>query len=241
MSGTLSINTAHNVTIDLAAATLGDRILAFFIDVVIKWGYVVLLGFVLDAVYSGLNNFPTFFIYILAIPWVFYNLGFEIFNNGQTPGKKAMKLQVSTLTGHKVSTGQYVIRWLFRMLDIMTMNGLIALISVAASNKNQRVGDIVAGTTVISHKQRAQLRDTIFHKISENYVLKYHNANTLRAADISTIKEAINSGMAQKNPALVKRLAQKVADVMQIDAHESSSSFLRQVIKDYNYLMSLED
>jgi uncharacterized RDD family membrane protein YckC len=143
---TVSVRTTQNVVIDYPVASLGDRILAYFIDVLIMIAYVILLILVIG---FGEIGSPAIIISLISIPLFLYHLLFEIFMNGQSPGKRQMNIKVVRLDGTPPTIGNYIIRWLLRIIEIDLMSGAIALLTIAISGKGQRVGDIAAGTTVV--------------------------------------------------------------------------------------------
>ena len=149
---TIRITTSQNIDIDYEVAGLGERILARVIDLGIFF-----LIFILGLFFEGLTSFFTssgegavILITIYAVLFVFYDLIFEVFMNGQSIGKRIMKIKVISLNGARPSVGQYLLRWLFRIVDFLIIEpGLIALVVAAVSEKPQRIGDIVAGTMLI--------------------------------------------------------------------------------------------
>ncbi len=233
----LAITTTHNVVLDFEAASLGDRILAYILDMLIKGGYLGVIGMIFSGLEASGARIPGMVVFFCLVPFLFYSLLFEIFYNGQTPGKKAMKIQVATLSGYQVTTGQYVLRWLFRLLDISTLSGAVAIIAIAAGGKGQRLGDIVAGTLVISIKQRYRLNDTAYRKTAPDHTVEYENAATLSTSDIATIQASFAGKLHESNPALIQRLADKVALSLGTERYDKPSIFLKQVLADYNHLI----
>src|SRR4029077_19753394 len=94
-------------------------------------------------------NVVWIWIVVLVIPFALYNLLFEIFMNGQSPGKRAMDIKVLRLDGTPATVGDYIMRWLFALVDVHLFSGLIAVLCIAIGGKGQRLGDMVAGTTVV--------------------------------------------------------------------------------------------
>jgi uncharacterized RDD family membrane protein YckC len=68
---------------------------------------------------------------------------------GQTLGKKAFRLHVVDLEGEKPSIVHAFLR---RMLDIfeLMLFGVPALLVINHSQKNQRIGDMIAGTSIVT-------------------------------------------------------------------------------------------
>lgn len=237
MPHSIAITTAQNVAIDYEVANLGDRILAFIIDGLIKAAYIFFCALLIVPQLSNADgNMAMFGVlgFILAIPMIFYTLLFEVFNDGQTPGKKGMNIKVVALDGEEVTTGMYFLRWLFRLIDINMMSGIIGILAIAFSEKGQRIGDVVAATSVISLKRRKQLVDTPYEKLELTYEPQYPSVNRLSTKDITTIKEILRN-KTDDAYALKIQLSKKLEEVLDIEKNGSSEDFLKTVVKDYNY------
>jgi uncharacterized RDD family membrane protein YckC len=239
MAYTTSIRTAQNVIIEYEVATVWDRIVAFIIDSLIMISYIFFVSFIFGSIASN-SDFSWFsgaMLVVLFLPIMFYSLLFEIFNNGQSPGKLVMNTQVVSLSGDPVTIGQYFLRWLFRLIDFHFFSTIVAVIVVAVSEKGQRIGDHVAGTTVISKKKKQNLDTTVFRKISENYKPKYSAAYNLNDNDIQIIQEVL-ANKSENRFTLLTKLAAKVEETLQLEKSESSETFLKIIVKDYNYFHS---
>ena len=68
---------------------------------------------------------------------------------GQTLAKKAFNLYVVDMTGMQPHIGQAFIRRVFDLLDIATL-GISGLLLINYTSTNQRLGDMLAETTVIT-------------------------------------------------------------------------------------------
>ncbi|GLR16638.1 RDD family protein [Portibacter lacus] len=240
MPHTIAITTAQNVNIDYEVANLGDRILGFIIDMVIKIAYL-LLGALLFVPFLDDMSYQLAMIigFLFALPIVLYSLIFEVFNNGQTPGKRLLKMKVVSLDGDEVSFSGYFLRWLFRIVDINMLSGIIAVLAIAFSEKGQRVGDIVANTSVISLKNKSNLRNTAFLQLEDEYTPIYPSVINLRNEDIMIIKEVLKK-RSEDAFHLRTKLAEKIEQVIGVSKYGSSEEFLKQVISDYNYFEQSE-
>jgi hypothetical protein len=176
----------------------------------------------------------------LAIPLVLYTLLFEIFNDGQTPGKKAMDIKVVAMDGEEVTTGMYFLRWLFRIIDVNMMSGIIAILTIAFTEKGQRVGDLVADTTVISLKKKKKIEDTAYERLDLDYLPKYPSAQRLSNKDIATIKEVLRN-KSEDGFSLKIHLSRKLESVLDIKKEGSSDDFLKDIILDYNHYRQVEE
>lgn len=233
MPSSIQFNTAHNVNINVSLATLPQRIVAYLLDSFIKAGYGILIGYL---AYSFVNDIRTILpiIFILIIPILFYSLFFEVMYNGQTPGKQVMNIKVVNLNGNAVTFGQYLTRWLFRMIDISSLSGLIAILSIAIGSKGQRIGDMVAGTTVIDTARKPLSNIDKFESLNPNYVPKYTDAKQLTASEINLIKEVL-ANESENRFELIIDLSDKIQEQLYIEKEDSSEAFLRILIKDNQY------
>src|ERR1035438_8686577 len=113
----INIVTAQNVTLRIELANIGDRFLAAIIDILIKIGLTALfsLASTIAPVPGAAERYVI--VGIMVIVWGFYSLIFETLMQGQTPGKRLMKIRVARLDGERVTFGAILIRWLFRIID----------------------------------------------------------------------------------------------------------------------------
>src|SRR3954449_5649703 len=141
----ISITTSQNIELEYDLASLGERIVATIIDLVILVGYIILIGMFTN--FSDGLGYKYGWVYMfLFLPITFYSLLCETFLNGQSVGKKVIGIKVISLNGNPASFGQYLIRWVFRLVDLWIGSFMLAVIMIAVSEKHQRMGDIVAGT-----------------------------------------------------------------------------------------------
>ena len=238
---TISITTSQNIELEYDLGSLGDRILGRILDFLVLIAY----GIVLFAI-IGFGNLGRFterngwlMLLFLGIPVVFYDLLSEMLLNGQSVGKKIMGIKVISLNGSQASFSQYLIRWLFRIVDFSFSGSMVALIMVAVTEKKQRLGDLVAGTVLVKTKPRVQISDTIFQTVQEDYTVTYPEVINLRDQDVQLIKEILKNVTQSGNTVLAFQAQQKVEKVLNIHSqHSDSKSFLNTVLIDYNYLTS---
>ena len=238
----LTINTAQNVSINFTAASVGERIGAHLIDMVLKVAYcLVLYGIILQSVSNTFRNsvdkYTAVALFILSfLPVVFYSFILEATLEGQTLGKKLLKIKVVKLDGYQASFGDYLIRWLFCVIDTLLFWGFVGLITMVASKKVQRLGDISAGTAVITLKNKISISNTILQEIEEKYVPEYPLVIKLSDNDVRIIKETFLNAIARKDYEIIDRLEQKIASVTGIkNDSKKSSDFIETILKDYNF------
>lgn len=234
MSENLIINTTQNVRLNFELASLGDRILAGVIDILILWGAV--LGFRL-----GLPQTIPVQVTMYALVILYHPL-FELFNNGRSIGKMVMKTRVIRLDGTEPTIGDYSLRWLLGLIEVLISQGSIAMISFLFGEKSQRLGDMAAGTTVAKLKPRVTLEQTLFEDTDDNYVPHYPQAGELSPIDIETLKEvveAIKKTYTVSTITLIEKARSTVEAKLGIKAVEKDTlSFISRIIKDYNFISS---
>jgi hypothetical protein len=78
-----------------------------------------------------------------------YGMLFEWIWNGQTPGKRVLRLRVMDMHGLRLQLSQVVIRNLLRSVDMMPAFYFLGGAMSVISRNCQRLGDIAANTIVI--------------------------------------------------------------------------------------------
>ncbi len=239
----LSINTTQNVNINFTAASLGQRILAFLTDLAIQIAYMIVIFWVVFY-YLGLNEklmhmdrWSSAAIQMLFfLPVMFYTLTLESIWEGQTFGKRLLKIKVVKIDGYQASFPDYIVRWIFRLVDIFIVGGLLGIISIATSEKSQRLGDMTAGTAVISLKNDISINSTILEEIDGEYIPLYPLVIKLSDNDIRIIKENFQLAKKKHDPTITVKLKQKIETVTGIKSQSGNpEDFIRTIIKDYNY------
>ncbi len=241
----IKINTTQNVTLDYQAAGLGPRILAVILDTVFRLTYFFLLitiffqafeRTIYTNTYTNQDESSNQMIYAILIicelPAIFYNLLCETFLNGQSFGKKIVKIKVVKLDGSQPNFGSYLIRSVFRLID----DGIIGLITIAVSKNSQRFGDMVAGTTVIQLSKKLTIHDTILNRSDPSYKIVYNQVSLLSDKDANTIKEVLLFAAAQEQTGHLKLLAKKIRQKYGIqEVKQDDEAFLRTLLDDYSH------
>ena len=231
----LQINTTQNVKINYIAAGAGERLVAYLIDVAIKWGYLIILSWGFGA-FNDLDTWSQIGLNtLLSLPVIFYTLLQEVFLDGQTLGKKAMKIRVVKIDGYQASLADYLIRWFFRIVDIYIFG--MGLFFIAFSKKTQRIGDMAAGTSVISIKDRVLMSHTILEHLKEGYLPTYPSVIKLSDNDARIIKETFTTAKTAGDFKTLIKLRTKIMEVAEIKErkHRNDVEFIDTILKDYNY------
>lgn len=241
---TVKVNTSQHVTIDYPVAGVGERIAAYLLDFALFFVIYLLAIFVFA--FSGLagnfnNTFFVVLVIIYGVCYVFYDFFCEVLFNGQSLGKKILKIRVVSIDGAQASLGQYFIRWIFRIIDFTFSANILGFISVAVSEKKQRIGDIIAGTTMIKTQAATKIEHIAFHPVGDDdYIPTFSNVSLLADADVELIHEVIRTYYITYNPQLIYAMAAKVSEYLSIGIPNEMNEmqFLKVVSNDYIQLTS---
>lgn len=231
----LQINTTQNVKIKFTAAGAGERVLAFILDSVIKVGYLIILSQAFG-VFQGMDQWSQIGINtVLSFPVMFYTLVLESLLEGQTLGKKALKIRVVKIDGYQASFSDYVVRWFFRIVDVYIF--FLGFFVMLFNKKQQRIGDMAAGTGVISLRDSVNINHTILEELNDDYMPTYPNVIKLSDNDARIIKDTFTRARAAKDYTTLIKLRTKLIEVTGIKEVKEPNdiAFINVILKDYNY------
>lgn len=234
----LHINTTQNINLFFTTATIGERMLAYLVDLVIQIAYFIIVAFILlDNIFNNPDYSTSIALLLIALPIMFYSLVCESTMEGQTFGKKLLKIKVVKIDGYQAGFFDYFVRWIFAIVDIQ-MGFIPGVIAMVSTKHTQRLGDLAAGTAVISEKSKYNISHTILMEITEDYK-PYFSRNQMilfSDNDIRIIKENFELTNKSKNAVLLKKIAEKIYDVTKLtDKFESNKKLIETFLKDYNY------
>lgn len=240
----LSINTTQNVTINFKAASVGERMLASLLDLLIKTAYIIVVTYVffyLLGVERLLGSMEDMWsriaiIILFFFPVLIYSVALESIFEGQTIGKKLIKIKVVKIDGYQASFGDYLIRWLFRIVENNLMGGLIGLVAMIVSSKTQRMGDMAAGTAVITLKNNITIDSTILEEIGDAYLPIYPLVIKLSDNDMRIIKDTFLVAEKNNDAETIDKLTKKIESVTGIKNQSGNQiDFIKTILKDYNF------
>ena len=145
--------------LELPLAGVGSRFLALAYDSLLQ--AAILIGLGLVGVLAGLVIVPAagrpgaavwVFAVLLLLAFVVYTGYFALFEaiwNGQTPGKRQVGLRVIDVSGRPITAYAAILRNLLRLVDQLPGFYALAIVSVLLTERNQRLGDLAAGTVVV--------------------------------------------------------------------------------------------
>jgi uncharacterized RDD family membrane protein YckC len=160
------IDTPEQVELEYTVAGVGSRFVAVLLDMLMIGAFFVVEVVVLVVIGAASLASPAagklgeaagkwlvaFMIFInFAIFWGYFAL-FEAYWHGQTPGKRAMKLRVIKDSGRQITLFEALARNLLRVVDWMPSLYLVGVITMLCTKRNQRLGDLAAGTMVVHER-----------------------------------------------------------------------------------------
>jgi uncharacterized RDD family membrane protein YckC len=233
---TIQVRTTQNVFIHYPVASVGDRILAYLLDQIIKIVCAIAVGILLFNM--NVEN-EWVWVLIIGIPWLLFALLFEIFMNGQTPGKRVLNIKVIRLNGTPATLGDYILRWIFSLIDFGILSGAIAVIIISAGGKGQRLGDLVAGTSVVKLTEQKEITaNEVFVPADVAYEPTFSQAIQLNEKDIEIIQRALEVNRDHGNPKPMLAVVEKIKAQLGIQTDLPPVKFLYVLIKDFNHLTS---
>ncbi|PQJ19403.1 RDD family protein [Nonlabens tegetincola] len=238
MSNT-AINTAQNVNIEYVYAGLGKRILAFIIDALVLFAYIIILTFTVYRAISVLDGDNNIGAYELSmIPIFIYSLIMHIIFNGRTVGKFIMGIKVVKEDGSPARWSDFIVRWIVRLVDLWLFMFTVGTVSILLTDKQQRLGDMMAKTIVINTRKSVNISHTILQEVDEGYQPIFLNAHLLSDIQANEIKEIYRLAGQSRDYNVLHQLRLKIESILQIKSDLKDGQFVRTVLKDYFHLTS---
>lgn len=236
---TITITTTQNVSIDHTLAVYRQRLMAYFIDILIIAAWCI-IHFIASNLFFNDETFRQTYIYLIIIPFFsFYTLIMEYLMNGQTPGKRSLNIRVVKLNGKEPVFMDYFIRWSLRFIEIYLSSGVLASIMINTTNLKQRLADMIAGTVIVKVNTIPFVTADDLLKINSqnNYSPTYPEVVMFSESDMLNIKKLIDRHVAIGNDAhrlLTGETAYNLSKKMGVTIKESRPElFLKTLIRDY--------
>jgi uncharacterized RDD family membrane protein YckC len=143
----VDISTPEGVDLEVELGGLGSRFIAELLDTGLKGIAIAAVALLLSAFDSGVAT-AIFLVVTFAI-WFGYDVLFEVLAAGRTPGKRACGLRVVRTGGQPVGFLTSSVRNLVRLVDGPGTGYIAGIVAILVSKRNQRLGDMAAGTLVV--------------------------------------------------------------------------------------------
>lgn len=240
----IEINTTQNVAIEYELAKLRERGLAWLLDLMIVLvGYFIffqLIRALLGDDFWDDNGWTMLFALFPFLAYFLYNILFEIWNTGQTPGKMALSIKVVRLDGKDPEWSDVVLRTVLHLVDSLFSFSVIGALLIKTTGKSQRLGDMAANTTVIkiqASQYQFRLQDILSISTLDNYQPVYPQVRRLGERDMIFIKNVLTRLQRYPNQAheeVVEDLVTHLMPLLEIQQRPLQRvDFLKTLLKDY--------
>lgn len=238
----IDVETSRHVRLNYIPATLVHRMLGWGVDAALYMIYIFVFlwiwGGILPTQISENVNLGWVATLMLSLPYFIYYPLVETVWGGRTIGKKVMGIRVTKLDGTRAGPGDYIIRWLFRFIEISGTGGVVAILTILINGKGQRLGDLVAKTCVIMEKHDAISHQELFKNTQSDRNIVFQSAAELEDKDIQVIQTLLNS-QKDYSPRARRKLMDRSRSLIEQktgakDSSLSSEEYLKTIIRDYN-------
>ncbi|MEO3886303.1 RDD family protein [Nonomuraea sp. B5E05] len=146
--------TGDAVVVEVRVAQMPSRALAVVIDMAVQ--FTAMLGaYALLGAFAGVTDLAMFsavMIVLMVLVMIGYPVIFESVTRGRSLGKLALGLRVVSDDGSPERFRQALFRGLAGVVEFWLLAGAPALIASLVSQRGKRLGDVFAGTIVISDR-----------------------------------------------------------------------------------------
>jgi uncharacterized RDD family membrane protein YckC len=156
----ITISTPEGIELKLTLAGVGSRFVSALVDFTIQILLILALYFVFRV--SELGGYGAAAYAIFSFVLVFgYDVFFEVLASGRTLGKRWNGLRVVRAEGAPITLLPSMIRNLLRLVDFLPFGYLVGIVAVLATRRNQRLGDVAAGTIVIRERRTRAVEEAL--------------------------------------------------------------------------------
>ncbi len=235
----IEIPTAQNVVILYEQATARTRQISALSDVLF-----VIVGFVLLCVVTSLAQLDIFrsseLVFGLILCYILYHILFEVWGGGQTLGKRLMGTRTIRVDGRPLEWGDALARSLLLLIDGVFSFGVVGTLLIQAHPRSQRLGDMVAHTTVVNlQPQRVIiLADVLSILTAQSHTVTYPQVRQLTEKDMLFTRSVLQRLLIYPNKAhweVADQLAKHLADLLKVPPPKTEEvyDFLETLLRDY--------
>ena len=165
----LKVDTPEQIALEFPLAGIGSRFLGLAADTILQViaYFLGVMGLVFIGPSLGIDHWfdwipasigpAVMVLFLFCIYWGYFAL-FEIYWNGQTPGKRISGIRVIHQSGRPANAYEVIGRNLLRAVDSLPGVYLVGVVTMILNRQNRRVGDFVAGTVVVHDKRTDEVK-----------------------------------------------------------------------------------
>jgi uncharacterized RDD family membrane protein YckC len=159
------IETPEQIDFDFEVAGPGSRSAAQVLDWIVKIFWLLLGALATYLIQAAIGMESRFASYIVLgvmlflgfIFFVGYDIYYEAFREGQTPGKKYIGIRVIREGGGPIDVRAATIRNMINLADFLPVGYLLGGVICLLNSRSQRLGDMAAGTLVIREQEAVKV------------------------------------------------------------------------------------
>ena len=246
----IDIETPEKIIFSYTISSTGARIVSYSIDAFIQILFILILYLIVYAnqgfnfsgsshglftELSGLFAAFAFLLYFL-VQWGYF-IFFEVITEGQSPGKKLMKIRVIKTNGESLDFATIILRNLLRAVDAFPVYHLLGGIVSIADSKSRRLGDIVSDTIVV-REIAFNLKEpdfiTLFRASSAQSAFTLYNKR-LNEEELYILRRFLNENSKLstiKQHEIAFRLAQKIKKQLHIQGEiDNPMTFIERIYR----------
>lgn len=185
----VTISTPEGLELEVQLAGLGSRFIAGMVDLIIQTVLVVVLVILTGVLSNGSKLDSLAAVIGVFLAWIIYPIAFEVLNRGRTPGKLLTHLRVVRDGGGAVDLSSSAIRNFMRLIDGPTLSYVPTIVSVIATKRNQRLGDLAGGTLVVRDQPPPSAAGTQPRRAPLMASWESWDVSAVTDADLATVRQ----------------------------------------------------
>lgn len=143
----VTVATPEGVDLELVVAGLGSRFMSSLVDTALQ--VVVIIALLIPARVAGGAAGSALAAVAVMVVAVGLPTAFDAFAAGRTPGRRLTGLTLVMADGATVPLVSAAVRNIVRIIDFLPAAYSVGVLSVLATPRNQRLGDLAANTLVV--------------------------------------------------------------------------------------------
>jgi uncharacterized RDD family membrane protein YckC len=236
MSKKVYFETPQGVKLQFETASIVSRIVAFFIDIVCY--YLFILLFV--SIFKDIIDSVEWLALLLGVLFFFLPLIVEILTKGQSIGKILLRIQVVPNSSLQADNTMYFSRYVIKILEITLTFGLLPVVAIGFSKRGQSFADYFAGAILIVKEKngRFNLKELTEIATKDNYEITFPQVTKLKEEDIIMLKSLLTETKGKRGSArnreLINEAGKKLEHVLSVHkGKQSNTQFISKVISDF--------
>ena len=137
------------------------------------------------------------------------------------------------MDGSPLRLGNIILRWMFRLVEVMLTSGSIGTWAIILTAKSQRLGDMAANTIVVVENAPVALHYDFQLDLPPNYQVQFPQVANLTDEDIQLISAAYEKTYSIQNETITFALASQLRKVLHIQTKIADTQLIETVLMDY--------